>query len=236
VVGGCQELIYIRAAKGIAAQQETLLKQLQTVGETAYAQDRAALVDQMKALSQSGQLRYDALLLDELEQVEITRLNSLLNLQPKTRDVVVRLEFDNPDLLLKPDMYADVRIRAQAASEGLVIPSEAVIRSGERNIVFVAKGEGKFSPREVRLGLSLDGGHIQTLTGLSPGDLVVTSGQFLLDSESKLKEAMQKMVQSKTAPAGDTPAAAPDAFFKDMEGDKESDFFKDMEAEPRVKP
>jgi Cu(I)/Ag(I) efflux system membrane fusion protein/cobalt-zinc-cadmium efflux system membrane fusion protein len=169
-------------------------------------------------------------------------------LQPKTRDVVVRLEFDNPDLLLKPDMYVDVRIRAQAASEGLVIPSEAVIRSGERNIVFVAKGEGQFSPREVRLGLSLDGGHIQTLTGLSPGDLVVTSGQFLLDSESKLKEAVQKMVQAKTAPAGDTPAAAPDAFFKDMEGkkesdffkdmenEKESDFFKDMEVEPRVKP
>jgi outer membrane protein TolC len=85
------ELIYIRAAKGIAAQQETLLKQLQTVGETAYAQDRAALVDRMKALSQSGQLRYDALLLDELEQVEITRLNSLLNRSPRAAigDLVV---------------------------------------------------------------------------------------------------------------------------------------------------
>jgi outer membrane protein TolC len=77
------ELMYVRAAKGIAAQQAKLLNQLQTVGETAYAEDRAALVDRMKALSQSGQLRYDALLLDELERVEITRLNSLLNRTPQ---------------------------------------------------------------------------------------------------------------------------------------------------------
>jgi Cu(I)/Ag(I) efflux system membrane fusion protein/cobalt-zinc-cadmium efflux system membrane fusion protein len=98
-----------------------------------------------------------------------------------------------------------------------VIPSEAVIRSGERNVVFVAKGEGKFSPREVRLGLSLNGGRVQTLTGLNPGDLVVTSGQFLLDSESKLREAMQKMIQAKMAPASDAQDISQDGFFKDME-------------------
>jgi Cu(I)/Ag(I) efflux system membrane fusion protein/cobalt-zinc-cadmium efflux system membrane fusion protein len=153
-------------------------------------------------------------------------------LQPKTRDVVVRLEFDNPDLILKPDMYADVRIQAHTESEGLVIPSEAVIRSGERNVVFVAKGEGKFSPREVRLGLSLDGGRVQTLTGLNPGELVVTSGQFLLDSESKLREAVQKMTQAKMAPASAAPDTSQDAFFKDMESEKDDDFFKDMEVKP----
>jgi Cu(I)/Ag(I) efflux system membrane fusion protein/cobalt-zinc-cadmium efflux system membrane fusion protein len=153
-------------------------------------------------------------------------------LQPKTRDVVVRLEVDNPDLILKPDMHADVRIHAHTESEGLVIPSEAVIRSGERNVVFVAKGEGKFSPREVRLGLSLNGGRVQTLTGLNPGDLVVTSGQFLLDSESKLREAMQKMIQAKMAPASDAQDISQDGFFKDMESEKEDDFFKDMEVKP----
>ena len=147
-------------------------------------------------------------------------------LQPKTRDVVVRLEFDNADLLLKPDMYADVRIRANAESEGMVIPSEAVIRSGERNVVFVARGEGKFSPREVSLGLSLDGGQIQILTGISRGDLVVTSGQFLLDSESKLKEAMQKMVQIKMAPARPAP--------KGMENEKGTGLREDVETEPRL--
>jgi outer membrane protein TolC len=85
------ELLYIRTAKGVAAQQVQLLNQLQTVGETAYAEDRVALVDRMKALSQSGQLRYDALLLEELERVEITRLNSLLNRSPQAAigDLVV---------------------------------------------------------------------------------------------------------------------------------------------------
>lgn len=85
------ELLYIRTAKGVAAQQVQLLNQLQTVGETAYAEDRVALVDRMKALSQSGQLRYDALLLDELERVETTRLNSLLNRSPQAAigDLVV---------------------------------------------------------------------------------------------------------------------------------------------------
>lgn len=77
-----QELLYIRDAKRIAAQNRELLEQLRKVGETAYAQNRAALVDVMKAQSQSGQLLYDALLLEELERTEKTRLNSLLSRPP----------------------------------------------------------------------------------------------------------------------------------------------------------
>jgi outer membrane protein TolC len=77
------ELIYIRAARQIAAQNAALLDQLRGAAETAYADDRAALMDVMKALSQAGQLRYDALLLDELELTEITRLNGLLNRPPQ---------------------------------------------------------------------------------------------------------------------------------------------------------
>ncbi len=118
-------------------------------------------------------------------------------LQPKTRDVVIRLEFKNPDMELKPDMYADVRIKSVTKGDGLIIPSEAVIRSGERNIVFVMLEEGKFVPRDVILGRSLDGGRIEILAGLVEGEPVVISGQFLLDSESKLKEAVQKMMDAK---------------------------------------
>ncbi len=141
-------------------------------------------------------------------------------LQKKTRDVVIRLEFDNPDLELKPDMYADVRIKTSPKKPGIVIPSEAVIRSGERNIIFVTRGQGKFTPREVTLGLSLDNGMTQILTGLAESEEVVTSGQFLLDSESKLKEAVQKMLEAKRLKKeATTPQTAPD----------EDDFFSDME-------
>lgn len=147
-------------------------------------------------------------------------------LQQKTRDVVVRLEFENPEYTLKPEMYADVYIETGGEKEGIVIPSEAVIRSGERNVVFVAKGGGKFSPRDATLGMAVDGGKVQVLSGLTPGEPVVVSGQFLLDSESKLKEAVQKMMAAQQSPAEKKPAK--DDFFQDMESTSEDDFFEDM--------
>ncbi|MBW1680699.1 MAG: efflux RND transporter periplasmic adaptor subunit [Deltaproteobacteria bacterium] len=121
-------------------------------------------------------------------------------LQPKTRDVVIRLEFENPALELKPDMFADVRILSRAG-EGLVIPTESVIRSGLRNLVFVTRGKGKFSPRDVLLGRTLDQGRVEVLAGLMKGETIVQSGQFLLDSESKLQEAVRKMLEPGKAPA-----------------------------------
>ena len=154
-------------------------------------------------------------------------------LRPQTRDVRIRLEFDNTDLRLKPDMYADIHLNIHADEQGLLIPSEAVLRSGERNVVFVVKGDGKFTPREVTLGLSTDGGMIQAMAGLAPGDVVVTSGQFLLDSESKLQEAVQKMMEVSMASAGPGQEAGGDDFFSDLEDDAEDDFFADMEAEPK---
>jgi Cu(I)/Ag(I) efflux system membrane fusion protein/cobalt-zinc-cadmium efflux system membrane fusion protein len=167
-------------------------------------------------------------------------------LQRQTRDVVIRLEFENPELELKPDMYADVRIKTVGDGKGLAIPSEAVIRSGERNVVFVAEGEGRYSPRETSLGMTLDGGKIQILSGLGPGEKVVTSGQFLLDSESKLKEAVAKMMEPKNeegvdktehdhADGGKPEESVEDDFFGDMQSPvkpitpEDGDFFKDLE-------
>ena len=122
-------------------------------------------------------------------------------LERKTRDVVLRLQFENPNLELKPNMYANVNIKARVDGQGLIIPSEAVLQSGERNIVFVTRGDGKFAPRNVTLGLPLQEGKVQVLTGLIEGEEIVTSGQFLLDSESTLREAVQKMLDLKKAKA-----------------------------------
>ncbi|SLM31378.1 RndB [Desulfamplus magnetovallimortis] len=148
-------------------------------------------------------------------------------LQQKTRDVVVRLEFENRDMELKPEMYGDVRIKTKVAEKGMAIPSEAVILSGERNVVFVSSGNGKFTPREITTGAPLDNGKVQVLTGLAPRELVVTSGQFMLDSESKLQEAVKKMVEIATpTPAqSQSPPITPNA----DENPGVEDFFKDME-------
>lgn len=114
--------------------------------------------------------------------------------EAKTRTIKVRMVFDNSELLLKPDMFADVTIYASKQLDAVVIPSEAVIRSGSRNQVFVVRSPGKFEPRLVRLGLSSNG-KVAVLEGIKVGEEVVTSGQFLIDSESKLREATAKMLQ-----------------------------------------
>ncbi len=120
-------------------------------------------------------------------------------LNEKARDVKVRLEFPNPNLMLKPGMYANVRIKTQAIPDVIVIPAEAVIRSGERNLVFMALGNGRFEPRQIRIGEEGDSGEVLVLAGLQAGEEIVTSAQFLLDSESRLQEAIQKMLQEKQA-------------------------------------
>jgi Cu(I)/Ag(I) efflux system membrane fusion protein len=125
-------------------------------------------------------------------------------LSPETRTAQVRMVFKNPDFKLKPDMYADVMVKSRANGDVILVPSEAVIRTGTRNIVIVALGEGKFMPKEVVLGPE---GHgvIQVESGLSEGQTVVTSGQFLIDSESNLREAISKMMEPQkgaSAPEG----------------------------------
>ncbi len=116
-------------------------------------------------------------------------------LSKKTRTVQVRMEFDNPGMKLKPDMYADVAIEAEISGASLLVPSEAVIRTGSRNVIVTALGKGKFLPKEVTVGLEGEG-LVQILDGLKEDEIVVTSGQFLIDSESNLREAVNKMLEA----------------------------------------
>jgi Cu(I)/Ag(I) efflux system membrane fusion protein/cobalt-zinc-cadmium efflux system membrane fusion protein len=116
---------------------------------------------------------------------------------PKTRTGKLRLTFDNPDLKLKPGMYANVYLQSRLNGDHVVIPQEAVIDSGVRKIVFVAKGKGRFEPREVVLGIEGDSYEVQVLEGLQVEEQIVVSGQFMLDSESRLQEAIQKMLAAR---------------------------------------
>ena len=111
-----------------------------------------------------------------------------------SRDIKIRLVFPNRDLELKPQMYANIRLSTRSVRPVLVIPGSAVIHSGERNVVFVALEGGRFEPREVTLGMEGEGGYVQATDGVRDGEQVVTSAQFLIDSESRLQEAIQKML------------------------------------------
>jgi Cu(I)/Ag(I) efflux system membrane fusion protein/cobalt-zinc-cadmium efflux system membrane fusion protein len=116
-------------------------------------------------------------------------------LEIKTRTATLRLEFVNPNYELKPGMYADIFLKSTVAKNTLVVPQEAVIFSGMRRIVYVSLGEGKFEPREVKLGLEGNANEYQVLDGLKAGEEIVLSAQFMLDSESRLQEAIQKMLE-----------------------------------------
>jgi hypothetical protein len=110
----------------------------------------------------------------------------------KTRTVKARLEVPNPGFKLKPEMYVNAEIKIDGGRH-LAVPEEAVLDSGMRKLVFIDKGNGHFEPKEVKLGSKMDG-HYQVLSGLSEGDRVASSSAFLLDSESRLSEAMGVMM------------------------------------------
>jgi Cu(I)/Ag(I) efflux system membrane fusion protein len=115
------------------------------------------------------------------------------NVDEKTRTARVRMEFENPGYFLKPGMFVSVELDAEIDQAALLVPDSAVLRSGTKNTVFIALPGGKFEARTVTLGVEAEGGNDQVLSGLDDGDKIVTSGQFLLDSESQLREAIDKM-------------------------------------------
>ncbi len=116
-------------------------------------------------------------------------------MKPETRTVSVRIELQNPDGKMRPGMYADVLFRAGNDHPAVVaVPSSAVIDSGTRQVVLVAKGEGRFEPRAVKLGRR-GAGYDEVTEGLREGEEVVTSATFLIDAESNLKAALRSFNQ-----------------------------------------
>jgi Cu(I)/Ag(I) efflux system membrane fusion protein/cobalt-zinc-cadmium efflux system membrane fusion protein len=153
--------------------------------------------------------------------------------EPKTRTVKARFDINNPEFTLKPDMYVNVRIESEPVENALTIPVEAVLHSGEKQTVFVALGSGKFEPRQVKTGMQNESGDIEIVQGLLEGENVVTSAQFMLDSESKLREAIAKMLEPKTVPVaanqetGGT-AKIDDLFADDKPKDKSKEKLDDL--------
>jgi Cu(I)/Ag(I) efflux system membrane fusion protein len=114
------------------------------------------------------------------------------SLDPKTRTLKVRLRFDNPGEALKPNMYADVRIFTGPKNDIVVIPLEALIRTGNEERVIVAMGEGRFEARQVRAGIE-SGDWVEIINGIDENESVVVSGQFLIDSEASLRASLKRM-------------------------------------------
>jgi Cu(I)/Ag(I) efflux system membrane fusion protein/cobalt-zinc-cadmium efflux system membrane fusion protein len=117
-----------------------------------------------------------------------------------SRTLRVKLEVPNPEGRLRSGMFATVVFQPVAAPAALTVPSLAVLRSGQRNVVVVDLGDGRFAPRDVRLGHEGQG-YSEVLEGLDEGDRVVTSAQFLIDSEASLQSAIQQMLAQRQGPA-----------------------------------
>jgi Cu(I)/Ag(I) efflux system membrane fusion protein len=112
-------------------------------------------------------------------------------LDPKTRTAKVRLAFPNPTGELRPEMFGEVTLQAPPR-DALRIPADAVIDSGTKKVVFVALGEGKFQPREVRVG-AVNADVVEVVSGLADGEQVVIRANFLVDSESRLRASLAAM-------------------------------------------
>jgi multidrug efflux pump subunit AcrA (membrane-fusion protein) len=141
-------------------------------------------------------------------QGELTYIAPFLD--PKTRTTQVRLELDNSSGRLKPGMFGNAMIQGTPRPGVLAISADAVIRSGTRAIAVVARGEGRFEPRDIELGLDGGDGWIEVRSGLERGEDVVVSSQFLIDSESNLQEAVKKLLAAGSAKEAASPMA-PDA-------------------------
>jgi len=131
-------------------------------------------------------------------------------LDAKTRTLKVRLRFDNPDEKLKPNMYANVKIFGGAKENTIVIPLEALIRTGREDRVIIALGDGRFQARSVKAGIE-SGEFVEILEGLDANETVVTSGQFLIDSEASMRASLNRMEDpqdAKTTDATDSSSKA----------------------------
>ena len=130
---------------------------------------------------------------------------------PNTRQVKVRLVFNNPEGQLKPGMFASITLTDTINDKAVLAPREAILDTGQRQVALVSTGDGTFEPRDVKLGPTTGDEQVQILKGLEPGEKVVTSGQFLIDSEARMRASLANMVKGNqpatTQPTG--PATQP---------------------------
>ena len=125
------------------------------------------------------------------------------HLNAATRTARIRIEVPNPDEALRPEMYVDAEIETGTPGPVMAVPESAVLDSGTRQAVLVDRGEGRFEPREVKLGRR-GGGYVEITEGVSEGDAVVTSANFLIDAESNLKAALKGFAEAGAAQAAET--------------------------------
>ncbi len=123
-------------------------------------------------------------------------------LDPRTRTLKAYAEIRNSDMLLRSEMFVDVLIRPPGVANAVIVPQQAVLHSGERSIVIVEQRTGVFEPREVRLGIA-SGDDQEIVEGVAAGERIVTSSQFLIDSESNLRAAISQLLGDRSSP---TPA------------------------------
>ena len=121
-------------------------------------------------------------------------------MNPDTRTLTAFVEVDNADLRLRPRMFANIDVQVPGVAGALIVPADAVLHSGARAVAIVAEGGGRFTPREVRLGVAA-GGRQQVVAGLEDGETIVTSSQFLIDSESNLRAAIDQLLGEREAAA-----------------------------------
>ncbi len=125
---------------------------------------------------------------------------------PETRTLTAFVEVANPDLLLRPMMYVDVTVTTSGAVDAVMVPAEAVLHSGARAVVIVAREGGVFEPREVVLGTESEGMQ-EVAAGLAEGETIVTSSQFLIDSDANLRAAISQLLSSAGEAASDAAGA-----------------------------
>ncbi|WP_407151841.1 efflux RND transporter periplasmic adaptor subunit [Bradyrhizobium sp. ORS 86] len=128
------------------------------------------------------------------------------HLNAQTRTARIRVELPNPDELLRPEMYVDAEIEIGSPDPVLAVPESAVLDDGTRQQVLIDKGDGRFEPREVKLGRR-GGGYVEIAEGVSEGERTVTSANFLIDAESNLKAALKGFAEA-SSPKSTEPAAA----------------------------
>jgi Cu(I)/Ag(I) efflux system membrane fusion protein len=190
--GAVQRTVTLRAPfTGYVIEKSVLLGQRVMPGDPLYKVADLSVVwlegeifeRDLPALRVGGEATATFQALRDVERrARITYIYPTLN--PETRTARVRVELANPDLALKPGMYATLRFSGPIAV-GLSVPRSAVVVTGQRNLVFQRGADGRFVPREVELGLTADD-RVQILRGLAAGDTVVASATFLIDAESNL--------------------------------------------------